>query len=668
MWFFTGALAADLPVGPAQTYTSIDDALRDAVSGDRIVLDPGVWPLRETTVDIPLEITSSSGVAGTTTVEGTSGQSIFVVRAGGDLTLRAVTVDAAGRRVGIVTSASLSLVDVDVVGARAQGFGQDAGAIDATGATLTLERATVTGATAGRSGGVVKGSGTTISVVDSVFLGASADTGGVFHLSAGSSLVASGSRFEGNAAQSGAVAWVDDSTATVTSSVFVGNTGAGSVWCRASACGLSGLTFDGNTGATGAVLRLDQGADASLTDSVVCRSTGDGVVDADGATLTLSGDVFVGNDVGSGLVRADASTVDVRSVHFVGNTATGTGAALAATASAVSLLNTLVAFNAAAGPVVDVPVADLTGGYSLFFGNTTGDLPGALRATDLAVDPLFPAPAPASCDAAALAPPLASPAVNGGDPALLDPDGSRSDIGAFASPGLPVEVIDVDEDGWPVELDCDDADPTIHPQAPELACDGIDQDCDPATPDAIDGDADGISVCDGDCDDGDPDRSAYFEVYRDRDGDGVGIGEPTTLCGFPPVGASLVGGDCDDRSADRFPGNPEVPYDGVDQDCDDLDLVDVDADEVPWPDDCDDEDASVYPNAKEVEGDGIDQDCTGFDATSALVGGAGVTCGCASGPGGGGAPWLGLVGLVALRRRDGRSLAAPDLSGRSGTR
>ena len=84
--------------------------------------------------------------------------------------------------------------------------------------------------------------------------------------------------------------------------------------------------------------------------------------------------------------------------------------------------------------------------------------------------------------------------------------------------------------------------------------------------------------------------------------------------------ATVVGGDdCLDTDATRHPGAAETPYDGVDQDCSGNDLTDVDGDghhaTVVGGDDCLDTDASIYPGAAEVPYDAIDQDCSGADLT-----------------------------------------------------
>ncbi len=75
--------------------------------------------------------------------------------------------------------------------------------------------------------------------------------------------------------------------------------------------------------------------------------------------------------------------------------------------------------------------------------------------------------------------------------------------------------------------------------------------------------------------------------------------------------------DCDDSDASIHPSAEETPYDGIDQDCDGLDLTDVDGDGWEGPEvggtDCDDEDASVYPGAPDSWYDGVDSDCAGDD-------------------------------------------------------
>ena len=73
--------------------------------------------------------------------------------------------------------------------------------------------------------------------------------------------------------------------------------------------------------------------------------------------------------------------------------------------------------------------------------------------------------------------------------------------------------------------------------------------------------------------------------------------------------------DCDDTRDEVYPGAVEVAYDGVDQDCDGSDLVDVDGDgwvgRAVGGDDCDDAAADVNPAGDEVCGDLRDGDCDG---------------------------------------------------------
>ena len=136
-------------------------------------------------------------------------------------------------------------------------------------------------------------------------------------------------------------------------------------------------------------------------------------------------------------------------------------------------------------------------------------------------------------------------------------------------------------------------------------------------------------------------------LYEDSDGDGFDA----------PA-------DCDDGDAAAYPDAPEVPYDGVDQDCDGADLSDQDADGAAATeaggDDCDDSDPSVAPGLSEICDDRIDQDCDGAtdEGCTATVeapapGGIWWACSVAPAHPGGGLAALPAVALALLfaRRR-----------------
>ncbi len=132
---------------------------------------------------------------------------------------------------------------------------------------------------------------------------------------------------------------------------------------------------------------------------------------------------------------------------------------------------------------------------------------------------------------------------------------------------------DDDDDGFDSTEDCDDHDYSVNPDATET-CNGVDDNCDGTTDEGF-----------------------------DRDGDGATNQD-----------ACIDGTDCDDSLATVAPGAPEVPYDGIDQDCDGADLIDVDGDRYDYTFDCDDEDAEVHPGATEVAKNGKDDDCEGGDS------------------------------------------------------
>ena len=245
---------------------------------------------------------------------------------------------------------------------------------------------------------------------------------------------------------------------------------------------------------------------------------------------------------------------------------------------------------------------------------------------------------------------------------------------------------DDDGDGDPDATDCNPQDPAIHHGAVE-SCNGMDDDCDTLIDEedsegctvyyySGDGDGYGIELLSkclcaasapymttefGDCDDnnaaihpganewcngkdddcdGDLDEEGSLgcqDLYTDGDGDGVGAGDTTCLCGLP-AGFSKQSGDCDDDDPDAYPGATEI-CDGKDNDCDGAAdeegalgcsgwYFDGDGDQygvlgnskclcgaegdyaAPVFGDCDDGDAAVHPGAPEVC-NGKDDNCNG---------------------------------------------------------
>ncbi len=193
---------------------------------------------------------------------------------------------------------------------------------------------------------------------------------------------------------------------------------------------------------------------------------------------------------------------------------------------------------------------------------------------------------------------------------------SACDGGAVKPEDTGVKTVvseeDGDSDGFSISQgDCNDDDGSISPGTDEL-CDGIDQNCD-----------------------GQVDEGLMITFYLDTDADGFGDADAPVLgCGIE-TGWSTLDTDCDDDRADVFPGGVEV-CDGVDQDCDGEidDGVTLewyyDADGDGWGDagtvqraceappshvadatDCDDSSSAAFPGNPEVC-DQRDNDCNGL--------------------------------------------------------
>ena len=203
-----------------------------------------------------------------------------------------------------------------------------------------------------------------------------------------------------------------------------------------------------------------------------------------------------------------------------------------------------------------------------------------------------------------------------------------------------------------IDGDCDDANDGVYPGALEDTAFGGDQNCDGYEACFVDGDGDGYgssqitysldTSCSGsiesnnseDCDDSSAETfpgAASLETnatlcMADTDGDGYGD--------VNPVITDVVSGtDCNDGNSSISPDAQEIPADGVDGNCNNIELCYQDADgdtfgtlsgttvvsedlvctdlgEAVNQDDCDDLSTSIKPSALELC-NGIDDDCDG---------------------------------------------------------
>jgi hypothetical protein len=239
-----------------------------------------------------------------------------------------------------------------------------------------------------------------------------------------------------------------------------------------------------------------------------------------------------------------------------------------------------------------------------------------------------------------------------------------ADQDGHGDPGVTVLLCVMPSGTVALADDCNDADAAYHPGAFETDCsdpndyncDGssgfadLDQDGSPACLDCDDGNADafpgGTEVCDGadnNCDgvtDGASEATDTSTFYVDADADGFGLGSDTASACTAPSGYVAISGDCDDARASVNPSAIEVCNSNLDDDCDgfadDADVSvtgrstfyrDQDADGVgdlsnpraactqptgyvSASTDCADTDAGIHPGAVELC-DGVDQDCDG---------------------------------------------------------
>ena len=170
------------------------------------------------------------------------------------------------------------------------------------------------------------------------------------------------------------------------------------------------------------------------------------------------------------------------------------------------------------------------------------------------------------------------------------------------------------------------------------------------------------------------DSEGYY-YYMEIDSEDADVDDDGVVAG------AWGGLDCDDNNPAVGLATDEVPYDGIDQDCNGSDLTDVDGDGQAAIEaggvDCNDNDTAIASGGLEVCGDGVDQDCDGADLECGNVDDSGAFvddvpggngngpgnggnaldlsaegCGCASAPSGSLVSLGGLLaGMMLLRRR-----------------
>ena len=132
-----------------------------------------------------------------------------------------------------------------------------------------------------------------------------------------------------------------------------------------------------------------------------------------------------------------------------------------------------------------------------------------------------------------------------------------ADGDGFGDPAAPFEDNPACEapEGYVADAgDCDDDEPAVHPGADEV-CNGLDDDCEPATDldgTDVDGDGDGVLLCEDDCDDGDPEAFPGAAEVCDDDVDQDCDG--TEASGDDPECWSGGCSDCASMAAARSSG------------------------------------------------------------------------------------------------------------------
>jgi subtilisin family serine protease len=352
------------------------------------------------------------------------------------------------------------------------------GGLFIAGVDLTLANCDFEGNSAVQGGGLGVYD-CTVTLQDCDFLGNQASQtlspdrrGGALHLTS-ATVLGQGLRFVGNSADDeGGAIFVDASSNLDLDDLEaqLNLAGSGGFLLTEGTADLDLGSFTDNSAPAGGGLALVRGqltltgSDCIGNGDPVATNFGGSLYGEAGSQIMVRNCRFIGEEVAlQGAVLYGSSC----SGEFINNSVDGIqnpilGSTIALSNSGLDIRNNQFT-NIVGGPPLFANGAPLpTAAYNNFFGNGgTGNYAGfASSGGDSEVNPLY-----ADLALGDLRLLLDSPSLDAGDPALLDPDGGRSDIGAFGGPGAlplrpdsPANLVVVTElRSWWVDLDWDDS-------------------------------------------------------------------------------------------------------------------------------------------------------------------------------------------------------------------
>ncbi|MDD5178153.1 MAG: MopE-related protein [Candidatus Nanoarchaeia archaeon] len=173
-----------------------------------------------------------------------------------------------------------------------------------------------------------------------------------------------------------------------------------------------------------------------------------------------------------------------------------------------------------------------------------------------------------------------------------------SDDDTFGDPLNTIDACSLPTGYVTDNTDCDDDKNTVHPGATET-CNGIDDNCN-----IVIDNEEIADIC--------PELIYYCDNDEDEHLDLFVTGTCDAFECVPLDCSQIQGDDCDDNDNTIYLGATEIPYDTVDQDCDGVDLTDVDNDgydsTAAGGDDCDDTNVDINPGEFDVCNN-VDDDC-----------------------------------------------------------